>query len=180
MALARVWGGGLRFLNFACEQPTMSASCIYRFFSSQPLDTCCIPMFARPVPSSLLFPLICVCLCSKVILISYCNGSGRFGISLFPKLVLVCFFFLNYFLTVLQSMWDLCSLMGTEPAPSALKRWTLNHWNTRQVPVLVIFGSFSFSANFTTRISSVNSPARVSVGSCLKSVFCGELLSLRY
>ena len=174
-------GRGLRFLHFACERPTMSASCIYRFFSPQPLDTRCIPTFARPLPSSLLFPLICVCLCSKVILISYCNGSGRFGISLFPKLVLVfCFcFFFNYFLTVLQSMWDLCSLMGIEPAPSALKRWNLT-WNTRQVPVLVIFGSFSFSANFTTRISSVNSPARVSVGSCLKSVFCGELLSLRY
>ena len=90
-------GRGLRFLHFACERPTMSASCIYWFFSPQPLDTRCIPTFARPLPSSLLFPLICICLCSKVILISYCNGSGRCGISLFPKLVLVFFFFKLFF-----------------------------------------------------------------------------------
>ena len=90
-ALVRVWEGGLRFLYFACERPAMSASCICRFFSFQHVDTRCIPMLARPVPRSLLFPLLCVCLCSKVILISYCNCSGRFGISLFPKLVPVFF-----------------------------------------------------------------------------------------
>ena len=88
-ALARVWGGGRRFLHFACGRPAMSASCVYRLFSFQHTDTRCIPMFARPVPSSPLFPLICVCLCSKLILISHCNCSGGFGISLFPKLVLV-------------------------------------------------------------------------------------------
>ena len=38
------------------------------------------------------------------------------------------------FLAAPHSMWDLSSLTGIEPKPPAVGAWSLNHWNSREVP----------------------------------------------
>ena len=35
-------------------------------------------------------------------------------------------------------MWDLSSQIGIEPMPPVLKAWSLNHWTTREFPVVHI------------------------------------------
>ena len=42
-------------------------------------------------------------------------------------------------LTLSCSTWDLVPWPGTEPGPPSLGAWSLNHWTTREVPVLTIF-----------------------------------------
>ena len=39
-------------------------------------------------------------------------------------------------------MWDLSSQTGIEPMPPALKAWSLNHWTTREFPVVHILFLF--------------------------------------
>ena len=36
-------------------------------------------------------------------------------------------------------MWDLVPSTGIKPEPPALGAWSLSHWATRKLPVLVIF-----------------------------------------
>ena len=52
------------------------------------------------------------------------------------KITLDIFFLTFYFLAIVSSMWDLCSLTRDQTCVPALEVWSLNHWITREVPVL--------------------------------------------
>ena len=41
-----------------------------------------------------------------------------------------------YFLAILRGMWDLGSQPGIEPARSAVEVQSLDHWTTREIPVI--------------------------------------------
>ena len=49
--------------------------------------------------------------------------------------------FLFYFLATPCGMWDPVSQSGIEPMPHALEVQSLNHWTTREVPVVKIWNS---------------------------------------
>ena len=47
------------------------------------------------------------------------------------------FFFFFKFLAMLHSMWDFSSLSKMRAIPTAVKAWSLNHWTTMEVQILI-------------------------------------------
>ena len=54
---------------------------------------------------------------------------------LFFKKYLFIYFWLHWVFAAAR-VWDLVPRPGIEPRPPALGAWSLNHWTTREVPVL--------------------------------------------
>ena len=44
-----------------------------------------------------------------------------------------------FYFIVLHSMLDLVPRPGIKPTPPALEVWNLNHWTTREVPIILFF-----------------------------------------
>ena len=53
-----------------------------------------------------------------------------------------CLFILNFFGYAARDMWDLSYLLGMEATLTALKVWSLEHWNTREVLKNLVLTNF--------------------------------------
>ena len=57
-----------------------------------------------------------------------------------------------------HSMWDLSSLLGTEPMSPAVEAQNLNHWTAREVPRFLLFSSLEFGAHSPVVMSGPQCP----------------------
>ena len=64
-----------------------------------------------------------------------------------------------YFFIILATLWDLPE-PGMEPKPVAVGTWSLNHWTTREVPIVLQSGLFRPHQNYGIRKPSKNLPTQ--------------------
>ena len=55
-------------------------------------------------------------------------------------------------------MWDLSSLLGTEPMSPAVEAQNLNHWTAHEVPCFLLFSSLEFGAHSPVVMSGPQCP----------------------